>query len=112
MALLIVTAFSEDTIAAPGNRQPNYLVASVTDVNGLPVSGLAIANFKVNPLIVGPGGALVNIVQVYAGIFPGFYHINVVPINTQTWKAGVYIFALVVQSGANHGQTLATVLMD
>ena len=37
MARLIVTAFSEDTIAAPGNRQPNYLVASVTDANGLPV---------------------------------------------------------------------------
>jgi hypothetical protein len=112
MARLIVTAFSEDTIAAPGNRQPNYIVASVTDINGLPISGLSVANFKVNPLIVGPGGALVNIVQVYAGIFPGFYHINVVPINTQTWKAGVYIFAIVVQNGANHGQTLATVLMD
>jgi hypothetical protein len=112
MSLLIVQAFSEDTIAAPGNRQPNYIVASVTDANGVPVTGLAIANFKVNPLIVGPGGALVNIVQVYPGIFPGYYHINVVPINIQTWKAGVYIFAVVVQSGSNHGQTIATVLMD
>ena len=112
MARLIVTAFSEDTIAAPGNRKPNYIVASVTGTNGQPVAGLTIANFKVNPLIVGPGGALVNIVQVYPGIFPGFYHINVVPINIQTWKAGVYIFAVVVQSGSNHGQTLATVLMD
>jgi hypothetical protein len=112
MARLIVEAFSEDTIAAPGNRLPNYIVASVTDVNGLPVAGLTTGNFKVNPLIVGPGGALVNIVQVYNGIFPGFYHINVVPINVQTWKAGVYIFAIVVQSPGNHGQTLATVLMD
>lgn len=112
MARLIVTAFSEDTIASPGNRQPNYIVASVTDTNGKPVSGLTAANFKVNPLIVGPGGALVNIIQVYAGIFPGFYHINVVPIGAQTWKAGVYIFAIVAQAGTNHGQALATVLMD
>lgn len=112
MARLIIEAFSEDTIAAPGNRQPNYIVATVTDTNGMPVTGLTAANFKVNPLIVGPGGAYVNIVNVYGGSFPGFYHINVVPINTQTWKAGVYIFAIVVQSGANHGQTLATVLMD
>jgi hypothetical protein len=112
MSRLIVTAFSEDTIAAPGNRQPNYIVASVTDVNGVPVTGLTAINFKVNPLIVGPGGALVNIVNVYNGIFPGFYHINVVPIGVQTWKAGVYIFAVVIQNGANHGQTLATVLMD
>jgi len=112
MARLIVEAFSEDTIAAPGNRQPNYIVASVTDQNGVPVTGLALANFKVNPLIVGPGGALVNIVNVYNGIFPGFYHINVVPISTQTWKAGVYIFAIAVNSGVNQGQSLATVLMD
>ena len=112
MARLIVTAVSEDSIAAPGNRQPNYIIASVTDVNGQPVSGLSINNFKVNPLIVGPGGALVNIVQVYAGIFPGFYHINVVPINVQTWKAGVYVFGVVVQNGADNGQALASVLMD
>ena len=112
MSRLIVQALSEDTIAAPGNRQPNYIVASVTDTNGTPVTGLTAANFRVNPMIVGPGGALVNIANVNGGIFPGFYHINVVPINIQTWKAGVYIFAIVVQSGANHGQTLASVLMD
>ena len=112
MALLIVSAFSEDTIAAPGNRQPNYIVVSVTDANGKPVVGLTAANFKVNPLIVGPGGALVNILQVFGGIFSGFYHINVVPINVQTWKAGVYIFGIVVQNAADHGQALATVLMD
>ena len=112
MARLIVKAFSEDTIAAPGNRQPNYIVASITDINGVPVTGLAATNFKVDPMIVGPGGALVNIASVAPGRLPGFYHINVVPIGTQTWKGGVYIFAVSVDRGADHGQTLATVLMD
>jgi hypothetical protein len=112
MARLIVTAFSEDTIAAPGNRQPNYIVVSVTDANGVPVTGLTAAGFKVDPMIVGPGGALVNITGVNAGRLPGFYHVNVLPINTQTWKAGVYIFAVAVERGADKGQTLATVLMD
>jgi hypothetical protein len=112
MARLIVTAFSEDTIAAPGNRQPNYIIVSVTDGNGAPVIGLAAANYKVDPMIVGPGGALVNITGVNAGRLPGFYHVNVVPINTQTWKPGVYIFAVAVARGADKGQTLATVLMD
>lgn len=112
MARLIVTAFSEDTIAAPGNRQPNYIVASVTDVNGVPATGLGVNNFKVDPMIVGPGGALVNIVNVNPGRLSGFYHINVVPIRAETWKAGVYIFAIAVERGADHGQTLATVLMD
>ena len=112
MARLIVAAFSEDTIAAPGNRQPNYLVVSVSDANGAPVAGLTAANFKVDPMIVGPGGALVNITGVNAGRLPGFYHVNVLPINTQTWKAGVYIFAVAIERGGDKGQTLATVLMD
>jgi hypothetical protein len=112
MARLIVESMSEDTIAAPGNRALNYLVASVTDVNGQPVTGLAAANFRVEPLIVGPGGSLVNIASVSPGIFPGFYHINVVPIPGQTWKGGVYIFAVAVQRAADHGQSLAKVKMD
>jgi hypothetical protein len=112
MARLVVTAFSEDTIAAPGNRQPNYIVLSVTSANGVPVTGLGVSNFKVDPMIVGPGGALVNIAGVNAGRLPGFYHVNVVPIRAETWKAGVYIFAVAVEKGTNRGQTLATVLMD
>ncbi len=112
MARLIVSAFSEDTIAAPGNRQPNYIIVSATDGNGVPVTGLGMANFKVDPMIVGPGGALVNITGVNAGRLPGFYHINVVPIRAETWKSGVYIFAVAVERGADKGQTLATVLMD
>lgn len=112
MALLITSAFSEDTIAAPGNRQPNYIVISVTDCNGIPVTGLNAGNFSVDPLIVGPGGALVNIVGVSTGRLPGFYLVNVLPIRTETWKAGVYIFCVVAKRGADQGQTLATVLMD
>ncbi len=112
MARLIVVAASEDTIAAPGNRQPNYITVSVTDANGAPVSGLAAANFKVDPMIVGPGGALVNITRVTEGRLSGFYFIDVVPIRTETWKAGGYIFAVAVQRGGDQGQTLTTVLMD
>ena len=112
MSRLIVTAFSEDTIAAPGNRQPNYIIVSITGVNGAPVTGLGSSHFKVDPMIVGPGGALVNITGVTPGRLPGFYHVNVVPIGTETWKKGVYIFAVAVERGADRGQTLATVLMD
>jgi hypothetical protein len=112
MARLIVEAFSEDTIASPGNRQPNYIIVSVTRTSGNPVNNLGVSNFMIDPMIVGAGGALVNIVDVTAGRLPGFYHINVLPINTETWKAGVYIFAIAVQKGTSRGQTLATVLMD
>lgn len=112
MARLIVTASSEDTIADPGNRRPNYIVVSATDPNGDPVTGLGKSNFKVDPMIVGPGGALVNVKRVTAGRLPGFYHIDVVPIRRETWKSGVYIFAVAAENGADKGQTLTNVLMD
>jgi hypothetical protein len=110
--MLVVSALSEDTIAAPGNRQPNYVVVSVTDTNGVPTTGLAAANFKVDPVIVGPGGALVDITAVTPGRFPGIYLVTVVPIRTETWKSGNYIFAVAVTKGADRGQALAAVLMD
>jgi len=112
MARLIVAALSEDTIAAPGNRQPNYITVSVTNAEGAPVTGLVAANFRVDPMIVGPGGALVNVTSLTAGRLPGFYLLNVLPIRTETWKAGVYIFAVAVERAADHGQTLTSVLMD
>jgi len=109
---LFVTATSEDTIAAPGNRQPNYITASVTDANGAPISGLTAANFKVDAMIVGPGGALVDISRVAEGRLPGFYFIDVVPIRQETWKSGTYIFGIAVQKGGDKGQAMAKVLMD
>jgi hypothetical protein len=112
MARLIVTAFSEDGVAAPGNRQPNYIIVSITGNNGAPVTALAAANFTIDPMIVGAGGASVDITGVSPGRLPGFYHINVEPIGTETWKPGVYIFAVAVARGNDKGQTLATVLMD
>jgi hypothetical protein len=112
LARLIVTAFSEDAIASPGNRQPNEVIVSVTAANGNPVTGLGSTNFTVDPMIVGPGGAHVDITAVNPGRLPGFYYVSLVPIATETWKAGVYIFAVAVSRGNDKGQTLATVLMD
>jgi hypothetical protein len=112
MARLIVTAFSEDTRAAPGNRAPCWVVVSVTDADGAPIGGLMRSNFEVDPIIVGAGGAEVDIIQMIRWKMPGFYAIKVVPIGTATWKKGVYIFAVVVKNAADKGQTLAKVLMD
>lgn len=112
MARLIVSAFSEDTIAAPGNREPNYVIVSITDQDGQPITGLDASNFMVDPMIVGPGGAKVEIVTVTKGRLPGFYNIRVVPIEQETWKTGVYILAVAVQRDKDRGQALATVLMD
>lgn len=112
MAKLSVLSLAEDTVAAPGNRQRNYILVSVSDVNGTPVTGLGIPNFKVDAMLVGPGGALVNITRVSAGRLPGFYFVDVVPIRRETWKAGVYVFAVAVEHGSDQGQAFAMCLMD
>jgi hypothetical protein len=112
MARLIVSAVSEDTLANPGNRQPNVIVVSVTYNNGQPVTGLSQTNFQIDALIVGPGGSQVDITNVAIGRLPGFYFIEAVPIGAETWKAGIYIFAVVVLKGSSRGQTLTSVLLD
>lgn len=111
-ARLIVNAASEDTVANPGNREPNYIAVSVTDESGVPTTGLTATNFKVDAMIVARGGAQVDIKGVTPGVLPGFYLIDVLPIRQESWKRGVYIFAVVVESGGNQGQTLTTVDMD
>ena len=40
------------------------------------------------------------------------YIVEVVPIRTETWKAGVYIFAVAVARGPDQGQALCKVKMD
>ena len=90
MARLIVTALSEDTVAAPGNRLSNYICVSVTDINGNPIVGLTEENFKVDPMVAAPGGAIVHISSFFAGRLPGFYYLlNVVPADMNTWKHGI-----------------------
>jgi hypothetical protein len=111
MALLIVNAFSDDTIEPPLNRLPNSVVLSVTDNHGTPVAGLAVANFKVQPVVVTPSLSMVNVVGVIAGVFPGFYVVDVATIGKNRWKEGVYIFAIAIERGPDHGQCLASVLV-
>jgi hypothetical protein len=75
------------------------------------VTGLSATNFKVEALIVGPGGALVDISRV-AGGAQGFYYIDVIPVQTYTGVSGIYIFGISVTRGAQKGRTLTSVLMD
>jgi hypothetical protein len=76
------------------------------------VAGLGIANFAASPIVVGPGGSLGSISTVTATSMTGVYSVHVIPSAGQTWKAGVYIYAVSVTSGANRGQNLCSVLMD
>jgi hypothetical protein len=100
--------------AAAGNSGPLSVVVSVTDTNGVPVTGLAAADFTINAIIVGAGGSLVELDSV--GDFQhGDYLLEVVPISDQetqyTWAFGRYIFFLHVAHGGDQGQTLCDVFI-
>jgi hypothetical protein len=98
-------------VARPGNRLPLYLVISVTRSSGTPVTGLATADFQVDPIIVAPGGAMVTVSSV-SEPQPGTYLVQVIPIPAGTWHLGRYLFWVAVVSGAARGQTVRDVFVD
>ena len=109
MARLNVEAVAEDTVVAPEERPTNRIVASVTDPNGEPVTGLTAANFRIDPMVA---DAKVNVARVSAARLPGFYHIDVVPNGGDPRPRSVLVFAIAASRGADKGQTLATLAVD
>ena len=117
MARLIVEAegtggdAASQGVARPGNQFPLYMVVSVTDSSGVPVTGLTAHDLRVDPIIVAAFGAGVTISSMGES-HPGTYLVHVVPIPAGTWKLGRYIFWLAVTSGTDQGQTVCAVFVD
>ncbi|MGE5291892.1 MAG: hypothetical protein ACM3ML_32845 [Micromonosporaceae bacterium] len=117
MARLIVEAEAtggtgaSSGIAKPGNQLPLYIVVSVTHGNGAPRIGMSGTDFRVESIIVAPGGGYVTIAQV-AELQPGVYLVEVVPITNATWQLGRNIFWVAVTYGAGQGQTVCSVFVD
>jgi hypothetical protein len=112
VARLAVRAEAEDTLASPGNSDPCYIALSITTGGGEPVSGLSTDNFRVEPIVLAPGGALVRISEVNAQALPGFYLMRIAPIEPNTWRAGVWIFGILAETDDGQGQALVKVLLD
>ena len=102
-------------IAAVGNSDPILLVVSVTDADGVPVSGLAATDFSIDAQVVAPFGSQVEIAAAGAGQH-GDYLLRVVPVTYQgtqyTWALGRYIFFLAVTRGVDQGQTVCAVFVQ
>ncbi|RPI18845.1 MAG: hypothetical protein EHM58_03685 [Ignavibacteriae bacterium] len=105
MSKLEVTAIVENTQTSSGNTSPTYLVVSVIDPNGAGVIGLNAANFTLCTEIVGNGGGYSHISAI-SSVNPGVYILRLLPLKGKTWKAGVYIYSIVVHHGVHRGQTL------
>jgi len=106
-----VVAQSTSVLGEISNGEAAYVVVSVTK-NGVPVQGLVEKDFQVDALVVGPGGALVNITGASDGGAPGFYVLNINPISGQTWKEGTYIFGVTVHHESDEGQTLTRLVFQ
>lgn len=96
--------------AQAGNRKPAFIIASITNDKGAPVTGLPASSFKVHAPIVAAGGAEIVISTVFephgGTTLPGYYRVEVVPFGTFKWLKGTYIFALAVAKGTDKGQTI------
>jgi hypothetical protein len=101
-------------VAAVGNSDVMPLVVSVTDADGVPVSGLAATDFTIDAKIVGAGGSQVEITSAGGGQH-GDYTLRVVPVTYQgtqyTWAYGRYVFFLAVAHGVDQGQTVCAVFV-
>jgi hypothetical protein len=101
-------------VAAAGNSEPMPLVVSVTDADGVPVSGLVSADIFIDAKIVGAGGSQVEIAMTGGGQ-RGDYAVRIVPVTYQgtqyTWAVGRYLLFLAVTRGADQGQTVCSVFV-
>jgi hypothetical protein len=99
--------------AVAGNSKPVFIIASITDANGVPVTGIPASGFKVHAPLVAAGGAEIVISTVFephgGTTLPGYYRVEVVPFGTFKWLKGLYVIAMSVTKGTNKGQTVTTV---
>lgn len=112
MAILNISALSEDVLAAPGNKEANYIIVSVTDQDGKPVGNLDVHDFIIKAIVTPDGGRISHDIRVVESDFSGVYVVEVVPFKNETWKKGVYIFAVGVHKKFDRGQAIVDVDMD
>lgn len=101
--------------ADSSNHNPIALRLSVVNKNGLPVNGLAAANFTFNNGIVPAGGGAAvecSVADCGASTFAfagnGIYQIYLDKGPAGNWKAGGYAGSIQVNAGVNNGAKLVT----
>lgn len=101
--------------ASGSNHNPIVLRLTVVNKNGLPVNGLAAANFIfANPFVPAGGGAAVacSVANCGASTFQaagnGLYSIFLDRGPAGNWKAGGYAGTISVAAGVNDGTSLVS----
>ena len=105
--LLTVTVVGNKANAYDGGTGNANLLVQVLSGRG-PVKGLKRNNFIVLTMLVPPGGARVEIQDVYE-YGNGIYAISVTPQKGSTWLSGDYNGQLIVKTAASIGYSLWTI---
>jgi hypothetical protein len=89
----------------------NSVAAFVANSDGVPTSGLGLANFKVRAAIPGADGSSLVVSDVAPSSLRGFYTLNLAPVQSASWRRVLYVFDLIVEHDEDRGQTTSSVVM-
>lgn len=112
MPKLTIAALVEIAGASPGNNERSCICLAITDRDGKGVLGLTDSNFRVDSLLVAPGGSGVNIDTVLSHLGLGFYTLDIVPGGSSTWDPGVFILGVKVENEDDDGLKLVRLVME
>ena len=93
---LTVSACAWPAVAAPGNVRSCYILVSVIDATGVPVTGLVMPYFVIGSVTVPAGGALSRLLYADpAGPAAlGAYLLQIQPAGGVNWIAGNYAWSV------------------
>jgi len=89
----------------------NSVAAFVANSEGIPESGLGLANFKVHSTAPGADGALLVISSVATTMLRGFYVLDLAPVAEAERRKGLFVFDLIVEKGEDRGRTISSCIM-
>lgn len=112
MAKLSIAAITSIARASPGNSERSIICLAITDRDGKGVAGLTETNFRLAQLLGAFGGSLSIIDGVVNQPGTGFYNLDIVPISSNTWDAGVFIFGVTVETEDDDGMKLVKLVIE